>query len=134
MMLDDQLLVSRSQVVTATGNSTDYIDHGRAVSLGAGEEMEIMINITAVSGTSPTLTVAWTGADDSAFSTNKITIATVTPTLVSGTPNGFVRVGVPAHLSKRYMRAEFTVGGTSPSITLSVALVKNEQTEITRRA
>lgn len=133
MMLDDQNLVSRSQVVTATGNSTDYIDHGVARSLGAANRLNILIDITAVSGTSPTLTINWVGADDSAFSVNKITISTVTPTLVSGTPNGIVRIGCPAHMPKRYMRAEYTVGGTTPSITLTVGLVENEQTEITRK-
>ena len=134
MMLDDQLTVSRSQVVTATGNSTDYIDMGAARSLGAGQEVVPMLDITAVSGTAPTLTAALVGADDAAFSLNKITIDTVTPTLVSGTPNGFVRMTARAHLPKRFYRFEYTVGGTAPSITLSASIAANEQTEITRLA
>lgn len=132
MMQDDQLMVSRAQVLTATANSTDLIDMGAARSLGAGQEFIPTVVITANTGTSPTLTVALVGADDSAFSTNKITIDSVTPTLVSGTAFGIVRMTARAHMPKRFYRYEYTVGGTSPSITITAGFAANEQTEYTR--
>lgn len=132
MMLDDQLTVSRAQALTVTANSTDYIDMGANRSLGAGQEVIPFVDISAVGGTAPTLTVAFVGADDTGFSTNKITIDSVTPTLVSGTPFGFVRMSARVHLPKRYYRFEYTLGGTSPTMTITAGLCANEQTEITR--
>jgi hypothetical protein len=116
-VFDQQNLFSDSQVLTATANSSNLIDALVARNLGAGEPIFLLAGLIAISGTSPTLTVNLVGADDPGFSTNKITIATATPTLVSGTPQT-VHLTPPSHTPKRYFRLEFTVGGTTPSITV----------------
>lgn len=115
------------QTVAANGNSTDYIDMLAAKNLGGGNEMlKLVATLKAKAGTTPTLRIVLVGADDVAFSVNKITIAD------SGTltdpPLGTVRFGIPSHLAKRYFRLEFTVGGTGPSFDVDAGLVINEQT------
>jgi hypothetical protein len=116
MLLDAQDAPSNPQTLTATANSTDYIDKGAAVNLGAGDPLLALVNIGTPTGTSPTLTINLVGADDSGFSTNKITIASLAPSLTSGTEKGGVYLSIPPHAPKRYFRFEYTVGGTTPSI------------------
>jgi hypothetical protein len=132
MMLDQNLVLSDAQALTVTANSTNVIDLGAAKSLGAGDVLIPMVLITAVGGTSPTLTVTIQGADDVGISTNVITLATATPTLVSGTAYGFVRMAFHAHMPKRYIRATYTLGGTSPTMTITTSIVEDQQTEYTR--
>lgn len=130
MLMDIQQTFSDAQVLTATANSTNILDESSSRNLGGGEPIFLVADITAISGTSPTLTIALHGADDSGFSTNDITIASVTPTLVSGTAYGFVRFGIPSYglTPKRYYRLVYTVGGTTPSITITAGLVLDQQT------
>lgn len=138
MLLDQQLMFSDAQVVTATGNSTNVIDVSNvptgvapltavpARSLGSGEPLHLFMKVGTVVGT-PTLTAALTAADDVAFGTNKITVASVTPVLVAGQADAFVRFGIPVHPLRRFYRLEFTVGGGTPSVTVSAGLVFDEQ-------
>jgi hypothetical protein len=135
MLLDQQLMFSDAQVVTATGNSTNVIDTANtsiagaapARNLGAGQPIHLYMKVGTVVGT-PTLTAALVGADDVAFGTNKITITTVTPTLVAAQADAFVRFGLPAHPARRFFRLEFTVGGGTPSVTVSAGFTWDEQT------
>lgn len=127
MLLDKQLLMSDAQVVNANGNSTDYIDFGSARNLGAGQELQPVFHIGAKSGTTPTLRALVVGADDSTFSTNKVTLMD-TGTLTDP-PIGFVRLAIPSHPPKRYMRIEYTVGGGTPSFSVTAGLAYgSEQT------
>lgn len=127
-LMDAQTLFSDAQALTATAASTNYYDAGASRNLGAGKTLKLLVDITAVGGTSPTLTVALEGADDTAFTTNKITIDTVTPTLTSGTAYGFVRMAIPSHTAKRYFRVYYTAGGTNPTATVTASFVMDEQT------
>jgi hypothetical protein len=67
-----------------------------------------------VTGTSPILTVVFVGADDSSFSTNKVTYGRI---VIDGADKDNVRRVIHAHVLKRYVRAEVTVAGTSPVYT-----------------
>jgi hypothetical protein len=126
-MIDDQNTFSRAQVLTATANSTDYLDPGATRNLGSGEAIKCLLNVAAVSGTSPTLAANLVGADDIGFSTNKITIGTLA-TLSPPVAGTNYHIGIPSHAQKRYFRIEYTVGGTGPSITVTAMLVKDEPT------
>lgn len=124
MLLDAQNAPSNPQVLTVTANSTDYIDFLAAKNLGwntTGKPSGAVVDIGAVTGTAPTLTINLVGADDSGFSTNKITLATATPTLVSGASGPRVALGIAPHTPKRFVRFEYTVGGTTPNITIAYA-------------
>lgn len=59
MIIDSLLNVSRAQVVTASGASTDVIDLGATQqNVGPGECLWLNTVVKAVSGTSPTLQVS----------------------------------------------------------------------------
>lgn len=127
MNIDQQTVMSDAQVVTATANSTNYIDTLAGHNLGSGKKVVPFIKVGTVSGT-PTLTAALVGADDSGFSTNKITLATVTPTLTAGQADTLVHMAIPSHAQKRYFRMEYTVGGGSPSVVVTAGLALGEPT------
>lgn len=118
-LMDAQNLFSDAQALTVTAASTNYIDGSAARLSGNGEPLMVLAAITSVGGTSPTITAALEGADDTAFSTNKITLATVTPTLVSGTAYGLLKLAISPHAAKRYYRMYYTMGGTSPTVTIT---------------
>lgn len=124
MMIDNALAVSNAQVITATGNSTDLIDALGAFNLGADQVPHFILNVSAVSGTSPTMTVNLVGADDSAFSTNKVTIGAITTSI---TAVGNYRIPVASVARKRYYRLEYTIGGTSPSFTATLCVARDDQ-------
>lgn len=120
-MLDLQTQKSQAQVVAANGNSTDYFDAGAAVNMGEDAKMRAGLYVSAVSGTGPTLAAVLVGADDSGFATNKITVAALNNGVALAPPvaGSTYRVAIASHAPKRYYRWEFTVGGTTPSFTIS---------------
>lgn len=125
-MIDNALAVSNAQVVTATGNSTDYIDILALANIGAGtnlRDLAWILQVTAVSGTTPTLTCKLVGADDSGFSTNKVTIAEYGTTINA---TGLYRLPVGNVARKRYFRLEFVVGGTTPSYTMTLLVARDD--------
>jgi len=124
MMIDNALAVSNAQVITATGNSTDLIDALGAFNLGADQVPRFILNVSAVSGTSPTMTLNLVGADDSAFSTNKVTIGSITTQI---TAVGNYRIPVANVARKRYYRLEYTIGGTTPSFTVTLCVARDDQ-------
>jgi hypothetical protein len=129
MILDQQLIFSDAQVLTATANSTNLVDQGASRDLGRGVRLTFIMHVSAVSGTSPTIAALLVGADDAAFATNKITLATIA-TLSPPVANTIYRAA-PASLPntpKRYLRVEYTIGGTTPSVTVTATLVLDDQT------
>lgn len=128
MLIDNALAMSNAQVVTATGNSSDYIDHLGSANLGADRVPRVGLNISAVTGTSPTLTAKLVGADDAAFSTNKVTIGAIVDAITAA---GNYRIPVGNVARKRYYRIEYTVGGTTPSFTVTSFVVMDDQAILT---
>ena len=127
MILDQQQIFSDAQVITATANSTNIIDVLGKRDLGAGEQLRCVMQIKDNSTAVPTFTAALVGADDSGFSTNKITIGSITPTLTVGGAQ-LAHIGIPAHAGKRFFRIEYTItGGTSPSQTVTAGFAHTEQ-------
>jgi hypothetical protein len=124
MMIDNALAVSNAQVITATGNSTDLIDALGALNLGADQVSRFILNISAVSGTSPTMTVLLVGADDSSFATNKVTIGAITTAI---TAVGNYRIPVANVARKRFYRLEFVLTGTTPSFTTTLCVCRDDQ-------
>lgn len=115
--------------VAATGNS-DIIDMGASTNLGEKARLGLLVHLSRKSGTTPTIAYNLVGADDAAFSVNKITImarATVSDPAVPS----YVRDAIPNHVAKRYFRLEYTIGGTeSPYFDVNAALVLDQQTTI----
>lgn len=100
---------------TASGNS------GSPVDLAAYDSAAVMINVTAVSGTSPTLTVNFENCIDSG--TTKCGTHTASASI---TATGFYMI--KASNIARYVRTSWTIGGTTPSFTFEVYAVFKEAT------
>lgn len=119
MILDNNLQFSTNQTLTATAASTDTIDLKQDRDLGIGEPMYVIVNIGAVSGTSPTLAIAIQTDDNSAFS-SPATLLTA-PTLSPPVANSQQVLMFPRG-NERHLRLNYTVGGTSPSIAVNAYL------------
>jgi hypothetical protein len=112
--------------VVATGNS-DIYDAQAAVNLGENGKLRLMSFLSAKQGTTPTIAYNLVGADDAAFSVNKITIV-ARATLSDPTVPRYVYDAIPEHTAKRYFRIETTIGGSaSPGVTATIGIVLNEQ-------
>lgn len=126
MIYDVGTLVSNAQVVTASAASTDYFDTGANIRLGTSD-VYFEVALTAISGTSPTITVAIQGSVDAAFTT-PVQLAAVTPTVASGVPQ-LVSVDASPGKALRYYRLYYTVGGTTPSFTITAGPVLDPQVD-----
>lgn len=129
-MFDKNNTFSDAVALTATANS-DYLDMLAAVMLGAGgKRMRCALGFNGVApgGTAPTVTAALVGADTSDFGTGKITIGATTVPLTSGTVvKDIWEISVNQRVPKRYYRIEYTIGGTTPTMTVTAALVEDIQ-------
>lgn len=114
MIFDRNMQVSTSQVVTASGLSTDVLDLKQDRDIGIGQPVFLIANVKAVSGTTPTIQVAIQTADNAAM-TSPVTL--VSSPSVAATANMLIVVPLP-RTNLRYLAAYYTVGGTTPSITL----------------
>ncbi len=118
MILDKSLQMSTDQVVTADARSTDVIDLKQDRDIGIGEPMYCVINIKAVSGTSPTLAPSIHTDDNSSFSS-----AETLASLAAATPVANTLIVMPLpRTNQRYLSLYYDVGGTSPSVTIDAYL------------
>lgn len=102
------LTVLASAARTATGQST-------AFPCGTGDDVAIFVDITAVSGTSPSMTVnvEWSN-DNSTWFVADPADAFTAQTAVGKKVKSFTVKG-------QYARLNFTISGTSPSFTFSAS-------------
>lgn len=103
------LVLQVPAAVTATAVTT-------GVDISAyGKDLEVDVLVGAVTGTSPTLSVAiQTSPDNSTFTTQS------TISLVSGSANLSAQASVIVPPTHRYVRLSYTAGGTTPSFTVAV--------------
>jgi len=123
MIIDYNLQVSDAQALTATAASTNVIDLGSDRDIGPGEDMKIVTTLdVAMGGTSPTLAIGvQTSADNSSFTTVQ-----TSRTVSAGAVGDVVVMGLP-DTNQRYIRLYYTLGGTSPTVTVSASIVKDAQ-------
>lgn len=95
-----------STTLTASGNSSGRADFGSV------DALRVQLDVTAVSGTSPSLTVF---IEDTLDGTNWNTIGT----FAAKTAVGREVINITTPFSNR-IRARWTISGTSPSFTFSV--------------
>lgn len=112
------ITVLSSAARTATGQSADQTNHN-------ARGLHLVIDVTAVSGTSPTLVVTIQGKD--ALSGKYYTVLASASITAVGTT--VLRVGpgltaaantVANDIMPRTWRIDYTIGGTTPSFTFSV--------------
>lgn len=95
-----------SGTVTANGNTSD-------IDAGIYSGLEIMLKVTAVSGTSPTLDLYVEGKFEATGDYKPL----VYETGITGTGIWYFTI---TQLMFRYIRARWVIGGTSPSFTIGV--------------
>lgn len=118
MFIDSQLLLSDAQALTATAASTNYIDLSADRDIGKGEPMALVVGVdVAMAGTTPTFAAAIQTDDNTGFSsaTTLMTGQTYSTTLAAGT---IMVIPIP-ETSERYVRANYTLGGTTPTVTVT---------------
>lgn len=122
MFIDSQHLFSDAQALTATAASTNLIDLGADRNIGVGEPLCVVITCdVAMGGTSPTLVVTLQADDNSSFSSAATVLALPSKSALAAGDQ--LVLPVPADLlTERYVRLNYTVGGTSPTVTLTAAL------------
>ncbi len=122
MYIDSLLEFSDAQALTATGASTNVVDLGSDRDIGVGCPLWVVITLgAAADGTTgdETYTVALQTDDNSSFS-SATDIASVSIPRGSAAGSQFV-IGVP-YANERYLRLNYTLGGTTPSVTVSAHL------------
>lgn len=99
---------------TASGNSSEL-----AQSFAAIEDLRVQLEITAVSGTTPTLDVT---IEDTLDGTNWNTIGTFTQKTAAGLQVIDIAKGAGKIFSRR-LRVKWVIGGTTPSFTFNIDAV-----------
>jgi len=126
-ILDSLLQFSDAQALAATGASTNVIDLGSDRDIGPGRPMWVVVavNVAADHTTGDeTYKVDLQTADDAAFGTPKV-IASLSPAAADLAAGARFVIGMP-FANQRYLRLNYTLAGTSPSVTLTAWLTDQE--------
>ena len=124
MFIDAQHLLSDGQALTATAASTNIIDLGIDRNVGIGEPMGVLLVLDVAADDTTgdeTYAVALQTDSDSGFgSAVQIGSATITRGDAAGSK---FYIPVPADTSAdQYLRLNFTLGGTTPTVTVTAFL------------
>lgn len=125
MIVDKALVFSDGQALTATAVSTDVLDldSARAGGLGIGEPMAVVVQVTvAAGGTSPTMSFAVQTDDNSGFSSQVTRNVSKTYTQAEMAAGAIFVLPLDNLGSERYMRLNYTLGGTTPTVTVKARL------------
>lgn len=139
MILDTQNLFSDDQALTATAVSTNVIDLGAGGTpaigasalgrqIGLGEPVEVLVQLTVDSGgTSPTLDVDLQQDTTAAFSS--ATVIASAAQIAGGSAGDRASIQwIPHGQSERFLRLNYTLGGTTPTYTVTSGIVLGTQT------
>lgn len=128
MILDRENAFSIAQALTATAASTDLIDLSVVRQIGSGKDLYLVVNVdVAAGGTSPTVAIAVQTDDNSAFSSATTLLTSPTYTQAQLGLSTQIVLPLPQQGFERYLRLQYTLGGTTPTVTLSAHLVETYQ-------
>ncbi len=121
MLLDSHQKIVDGQTINTSENGNNVQDFGGGVVASEGTPTWALMQVDDEANTDNTIACTIYGADNEAMSTNKVALATITK--LAGDDVPFHKVGLldPTY-AKQYYRAEFTVGGTGPSMTVDIYL------------
>lgn len=126
MILDAQLKVSAAQALTSTAASTDYIDLGVGRNVFDGEPMAFLVhvNVAADAGNGDETYSFAIQCDDNTSFSSPTSLVSHSIARASLSANSLHILPIPIGVDvERYLRLNYTLGGTTPSITLSAYLV-----------
>lgn len=143
MLLSAEQTFSDAQALTTTAASTNIIDLGATGTvlkapaalvrdIGKGKPIPIIVRLDVDSGgTSPTLDVAVQIDTTSAFS-SATTVAS-SEQLAGGSAGDevYLDVYLPEGVNERYLRLNYTLGGTTPTYTVTAAVVMSKNSNPT---
>ena len=139
MIFSKQHMFSESQAVTTTAVSENIIDLGAAGTplgapttigqdIGKGRPIPILVQLdVAAGGTSPTLDVTLEIDDNEGFSS--ATVVDSAPQVAGGVAGQRVALFyIPEGTNERYVRLNYTTGGTFPTHTITAGIVLADTT------
>lgn len=123
MILDAQQQFSDAQALTATADSTNYIDFGVDRDMGKGEPLAVVITVdTAADSTTGDETYAFAIETDDNTSFSSATTL-VSRTIAAASLTAGSRHVIPlGYTNERYAQLVYTLGGTTPSVTVTAFL------------
>lgn len=123
MILDSLLKFSDAQALTATAASTNVVDLSNDRVIGIGEPMALVVTVGVAADfttTDETYQFDLQTDDNEGFSsaTSIGSVAVPASALTAGD-----KVVIPlGHANQQYLRANYTLGGTTPSVTVDAFL------------
>ena len=125
MIIDSRLEFSVKQALTATAVSTNVIDLSSDRDIGPGRTMWVVVQVdVALDGTTGDETYAVALQTSNTEGSGYTDIASVSLPRGSAAGTRFV-IGVP-YANERYLRLNYTLGGTTPTGTVSAWLTDQE--------
>ena len=138
MIIDAQQLFSDAQALTATAVSTNIIDLGTDRNVGIGEPMDVVINIDVAATTNDgdeTYQFDLETDDNAAFTSPEVLVRRLAGALPS-IPRADLTAGsriilpVPGDTRcQRFLRLNYTLGGTTPAVTVTSHLQPHNMTQ-----
>lgn len=123
MYVDNELQFSDAQALTATADSTNYIDLSNDRNIGRGEPMGLVITVGVaadVADADETYQFQLETDDNTSFSSSTIIgDATIDGALLTA---GSVHVIPLGQDNEQYLQVVYTLGGTTPSVTVDAFL------------
>lgn len=123
MLTDIEATLSNAQALTATADSTNYYDSGTVYDWSLGQAMAVLITVdTAADFTTgdETYSFAVETDDNTSFSSGTILAS---KTVAAANLAVGDKVVIPFHVgAERYLQVQYTLGGTSPSVTVTAEL------------
>ena len=117
MILDFLTQVSTAQVLgTGASLSTSSIPLGVATK---NDEVEFLVNVSGVSGTTPTLAIEVIGADDAALTSNVISLGRFDPVIAASMVAENFYVKASGLNKKAFLGLRYTMAGTTPAATVT---------------
>jgi len=142
MLLSKQQTFSDAQNLTSSGVSTNVIDLGAPGTvkgapaalvrdIGKGKPVEIIVQLDEdAGGTSPTLDVDV--QVDTVENFASPTVVASAQQKAGGSAGDRIQINcqLPEGTNQRYLRLNYTLGGTSPDYTITAAVVAADQTNV----
>lgn len=128
MFVDSQTLLSDAQALTATADSTNYIDLGvdRDIGRGCPQALVIVVDTAADTANADETYQFQVETDDNTSFSSSTIIADRTIAGASLTAGS--RHVIPLGLTnERYLQAVYTLGGTTPSVTVTAFIQPMDQ-------
>lgn len=123
-IIDSQLLFSDAQALTGSAASTNTIDLNSDRDVGIGEPMAVVVTVdVAAGGTTPTLAIAVQTDATAGFGSTVTPLTSQTFAAAALTQGARFIFPLTADTQLlRFVRLNYTMGGTSPTITLTATL------------